>query len=80
MVASTDDLWVPPPPRRAVLRASAVTAVAMAATVLSYAASPALHVRKEPAAAQCVLDHPADRVPDGPGHVADPARRTGTLR
>lgn len=52
MLVSTADLWVPPPPRRAVLRASAVTAAAMAATVLTHGKAPALRAWTGPAAAQ----------------------------
>lgn len=52
MLVSTADLQVPPPPRRAVLRASAVTATAMAATVLTHGEFPTLRAWTKPVAAQ----------------------------
>ena len=42
MVVPAADLRVPPPPRRAVLRASAVTAAALAATLLTHGVVPIL--------------------------------------
>ena len=52
MLVSTADLWVPPPPRRAVLRASAVTAAAVAATFLTRRVFPILRTGTRPIVAQ----------------------------
>ena len=62
MAVTASDLWVPPPPRRAVLRASAVTAAAMAATVLPHVPSPVLRTAPRPAAAPaCYAFSPSAR-------------------
>ena len=52
MLVPTADLWVPPPPRRAVLRASVVTAAAVAATFLTHGVFPILRTGTRPMDAQ----------------------------
>ena len=64
MLVSTADLRVPPPPRRAVLRASAVTAAAMAATALTHGVPPLLRtgpIRAAPLIDPCAVadGHPS---------------------
>ena len=63
MLVLTADLRVPPPPRRAVLRASAVTAAAVAATMLTHGVLPILRTGTSDATQACHAYPPARSQP-----------------